>query len=432
MVHKIIVFCFLLTIPASAQVEMQQNFSYAPPHFYFDALNFKSAPDQSRIDFYFQMPNNEVQFIKYGNEFEASYEISLRLTDADGNPGLEQTWNERPSSQDFDETTSQTISSSIQRHFVVKPGTYTFQVVVTDSETQKSYTAERKFTARNYSDTSISMSDVMLLNNSSEIGGKRTIIPNVTGNVVSEKDSFQIFYEVYFPKIKDSVFVTSEIFGKKDEIMYSSSSWLGSMGMTESVVANIPKDSLPMGFYKLSVTLRNSGEKDAPTIANATRFFSIHFPDLPLTITDLDKAAEEMMYIAKGSTIDSIKNAPNIFQKEKLFIHFWQKYNTNPSSKRNPLMEEYYDRVAYANAHFSNYFAGWKSDMGMVYIRYGPPNSVDRHPFEVDSKPYEVWYYYQRNVDFVFVDETGFGDYRLINPLSDLNSLPNGPDSFGR
>jgi GWxTD domain-containing protein len=272
----------------------------------------------------------------------------------------------------------------------------------------------------------------MLLNTSSETNGKRTIMPNVNGNVVSPKDSFQIFYEIYFPRIKDSVLATTEIFGKKNEIVYSSSSWFRSPELTERVVASIPKDSLPMGFYRLGVMLRNSSDRDTPVVATATRFFSIHFPDLPLTITDLDKAADEMMYIAKGSTIDSIKNAPNTFEKEKLFIHFWQRYNTNPSSKRNPLMEEYYNRVAYANNRFGNYFAGWKSDMGMIYILYGAPNSVDRHPFEVDSKPYEVWYYYQRNVDFVFVDDTGFGDYKLINPLSDLNSLPYAPDFLGR
>ena len=416
-----------------AQVEMQQSFSYAAPHFYFEALNFRSSAGKSRLDFYFQMPNDEIQFVKYGSEFKASYEISLRLTDSDGNPALEQTWTERPNCQSFDETTSRGISSSVQRQFIVQPGKYSLQVVVTDSETQRSYNAEREFTARNYSDSSsCSMSDIMLLNASSEISGKRTIMPNINGNVESVKDSFPVFYEIYFPNRADSVFAATELSGYKGKIFYSSSSWLRNSQRTESIVNEIPKDSLPMGFYELSVTLRDSSSKGAPVVAKASCQFSNHFPELPLTITDLNKAADELMYIAKGSTIDSIKDAPNDFEKEKLFLHFWQKYNTNPSSSRNPLMYEYYDRVAYANKHFGNYFAGWKSDMGMIYILYGPPNSVDRHPFEINSKPYEVWYYYQRNVNFVFVDQTGFGDYRLINPLSDLNSTPYGPDFVPR
>ena len=70
--------------------------------------------------------------------------------------------------------------------------------------------------------------------------------------------------------------------------------------------------------------------------------------------------------------------------------------------------------------------------MGMIYILFGPPTSVDRHPFEVDSKPYEVWNYYQINKQFVFLDESGFGDYRLITPLSDVYTPPYGSDFLGK
>lgn len=55
--------------------------------------------------------------------------------------------------------------------------------------------------------------------------------------------------------------------------------------------------------------------------------------------------------------------------------------------------------------------------MGMVYVTLGSPNNVERHPFEYDSKPYEVWDYYDINRRFVFVDQTGFGDYRLVTPF---------------
>jgi len=55
-----------------------------------------------------------------------------------------------------------------------------------------------------------------------------------------------------------------------------------------------------------------------------------------------------------------------------------------------------------------------------VFIVLGSPNNVDRHPFDYDSKPYEVWSYYEFNRQVVFVDETGFGDYKLLTPIWDL------------
>jgi hypothetical protein len=82
-------------------------------------------------------------------------------------------------------------------------------------------------------------------------------------------------------------------------------------------------------------------------------------------------------------------------------------------------MEEYFARVDYANEKFKSRRDGWKTDMGMVFIIFGNPDYVDRHPFELGSQPYEIWDYYGVNRRFIFVDETGFGDYRSVYPIWD-------------
>ena len=90
------------------------------------------------------------------------------------------------------------------------------------------------------------------------------------------------------------------------------------------------------------------------------------------------------------------------------------------NTEQNEVMEEYYRRVNFTNANFSVFMEGWKTDQGMVYIILGPPSDIDRHPFELDSKPYEIWSYYQFNRQFVFVDQTGFGEYRLVSPFWEI------------
>jgi hypothetical protein len=57
--------------------------------------------------------------------------------------------------------------------------------------------------------------------------------------------------------------------------------------------------------------------------------------------------------------------------------------------------------------------------MGMVYVIFGEPSNIERHPYDMDQKPYEIWDYYDINRQFVFLDNTGFGDYRLITPIWD-------------
>jgi hypothetical protein len=83
-------------------------------------------------------------------------------------------------------------------------------------------------------------------------------------------------------------------------------------------------------------------------------------------------------------------------------------------------MEEYYYRADYADKNFPPYSEGWRTDRGMVLMRFGLPQNVERHLFESNSKPYEIWYYYNQNREFIFIDDTGFGDYRLQYSETDL------------
>ena len=107
--------------------------------------------------------------------------------------------------------------------------------------------------------------------------------------------------------------------------------------------------------------------------------------------------------------------------KRNLFVQFWKKRDPSPETENNELMIEYYRRIQYSNEHFATFQEGWKADMGMVFILFGHPNDIERHPFDINSKPYEIWYYYDINRNFVFKDFSGFGEYRLVTPLYDLS-----------
>jgi GWxTD domain-containing protein len=100
-----------------------------------------------------------------------------------------------------------------------------------------------------------------------------------------------------------------------------------------------------------------------------------------------------------------------------MFLEFWKKKDPNPVTTHNERMDEYYRRVKYANLHFKGLRDGWETDMGRVYVIFGQPTDVERHPFDIDKKPYEVWSYDDLNRHFLFVDEDGFGDFRLKSPL---------------
>ncbi len=104
-------------------------------------------------------------------------------------------------------------------------------------------------------------------------------------------------------------------------------------------------------------------------------------------------------------------------EKEKFFRKLWAKRDPVVKTKTNELLVEYYTRVAFAEENFSRGTSGgWKSDMGMIYILFGKPDDVVRSMNMQGSYNYETWSYFQIGEEFTFIDENGFGDYRLRQP----------------
>lgn len=101
--------------------------------------------------------------------------------------------------------------------------------------------------------------------------------------------------------------------------------------------------------------------------------------------------------------------------KRRFLFNFWQKRSGTAGGFSR---KDYLKRVEDANQRFSGSFRkGWQTDRGRVLILYGEPSEIDRYPNTPEYNPYEVWNYHQiqGGVVFVFVDRTGFGDWRLVH-----------------
>ena len=87
---------------------------------------------------------------------------------------------------------------------------------------------------------------------------------------------------------------------------------------------------------------------------------------------------------------------------------FWLQAAGN-ADRAKELIKMYYNRVQDANQYFSSYLEGWKTDKGLIYIIYGPPNIV------YQGKEMETWIYGEdRNFQSI-----SFNFYKMENPFSD-------------
>ena len=413
--YIIIIFLFAASIHAQVEEATEQNSFGKGVKFYENLLNFSSGISKiTRLDAFVMIPYKSVQFVKSDKGFVGNFSVTISIFDSLKDKLItEKTWNEKLEAKDFNQTTSMDQYSLNLKSFYLAPSAYFVRTAVDDKESNSEFTKEEMIRVRDLS-APVSISDIMLLSQRIEKKGVNKIVPNISGNVALQKDGLPIFYEIYssFPKKINIEYVIKD--KKKNEIFSSSQVKSIDTGRTQ-IFYTIRDSSFSLGLYFLCISIKDSTDN---ILASGERPFFSRWVGIPSTITDLDKAVDQLIYIASSKEIDFIKDAKTVEEKLKRYLAFWKKLDPTPETKDNEIFDEYYRRIEYANEHFSHYVEGWKTDRGMVFILLGSPDNVDRHPFDLDSKPYEVWEYYNLNRSFTFVDETGFGDYRLITPLT--------------
>ena len=55
-------------------------------------------------------------------------------------------------------------------------------------------------------------------------------------------------------------------------------------------------------------------------------------------------------------------------EREQFIEQFWFIRDPDPDTDVNEYREEYYQRIAYANEHYTSGIPGWKTDRGRIYI----------------------------------------------------------------
>ncbi len=147
------------------------------------------------------------------------------------------------------------------------------------------------------------------------------------------------------------------------------------------------------GIYQFSV---DPEVEDGITLCN----FGPYFPK----ILSPRQMAEPLAYLLNKREMRALMRRPNL----KLAVDEFWLGTTDDVEKARQLVRIYYNRVYYANIYFTTWKEGWRTDRGMIYIIYGPPDDLSK------TVKKEVWTYGDgRNtekISFTFV--------KVDNPFS--------------
>jgi GWxTD domain-containing protein len=150
---------------------------------------------------------------------------------------------------------------------------------------------------------------------------------------------------------------------------------------------------------------------------------------------------EDVVFIITDTERKAFLQLQTNEERENFIEEFWQRRSPDPDSVDNPVKEEHYRRIAYANEHFASGVAGWRTDRGRIYIMYGKPDDLESHtqgenyerPLdqgggETKTYAFEDWTYHYiegigENVELEFVDPSGTGEFRLTTDPSEKDAL---------
>jgi GWxTD domain-containing protein len=134
----------------------------------------------------------------------------------------------------------------------------------------------------------------------------------------------------------------------------------------QQVVAIPYSDSLPIMFPKEGIYLCSVDRniKDGFTFLN----LGSSYP----RVTTPEKMIEPLVFLASQDEMTDLKTAA---KPKAALDDFWIKCGGNVDKARE-LIRIFYTRVLYSNYYFTSYKEGWRTERGMVYIIYGPPDKV--------------------------------------------------------
>lgn len=393
--------------------------------FYFDAVIFKGTDDSSRIDAYTLIPYQTLSFIKANELYKCKYKLEISVFDTNSQKICSRTIEKTLTENDYASTTGANGKFDHNQTILQLPkGNYTIKAVFTDLIQNSDFEKSRILSIIDYKDFQLSTSGILLVSSIEDKNGKYIITPHVSDNIGNLKEGFFAFFEVYNQGAADSVDFFYEIAQKEDKILSSGSRQRKYIKNGKNqIFMKIPRTAPVTGVSTYTLTIKavktanDSVYTEKDLLAVSQRTIKILQTVGGIVLADLDKAVKQLRFVASGQDIEYIEEAKNQTEKQERFEAYWKTLDPTLGTERNEAFDEYYLRIDYANKTFKSFSEGWFSDKGMVYIIFGQPNTVERSNSNNDGRIYERWTYYGGR-EFVFVDNSGLGDFRLYRPMA--------------
>lgn len=418
---KFLIFLFLILLVSGGSAQFKQkaaNSGIGVP--FFEAELFRTFTLDGKgnhIILYSEILYDDLTFVKAtdGN-YLARIELVIAVFDSIEKQVYSKSYTEKIIEENFDLTNSREKKIILTDNFDLPRGEYEVKLQTNDLTTNKTVNRKIKLNLTDIANKSLVFSDILLLEEieMDSSGNITNIEPRIQNNFPGRIGFFYIYFDIYSKELPKDVEIHYQFITRDDEVELDSVVVGHLKKQVTGFYLKIHKNKLQKNRYNIVLNIGKDDNK-----IERKKQISFYWITAPSTSDDIHLALRQMRYITNEDSLDKYLEA-DLEDQIKYFKRFWARRDPNPDTEVNELMEEYFKRVNYANREFSTFKDnGWLTDRGRIMIKFGFPDDIENHPFELSSNPYVIWRYYTLRKIFVFLDRTGFGDYQLLQDYYD-------------
>lgn len=348
------------------------------------------------------LENRVLSFERDDNGFMARYRVIVSFRRENG-PPIVVTRNETVRVATFQETLRNDESVIFQQAFALPPGAYDLQVTIRDLASSRQSQVTSEVTVPSFGPGDVSAPIVAYeVTGRAERADPLDIMLNPRGTVAYGSDTLLAYVEGY--SMPGPTSLPFKVRNQRDSVIYSDSLHFEGGAGVEGLVIRLTPDSVPLGELQLVV-----GEAPDPEVTSAIVSLSSDW-----VVTNIDDIIELLRYFGHNQELAALKDAPPS-QRPEMWREFYAATDPIRSTPENEALDTYFTRLAAANQLFENEgIAGWRTDRGEVYISLGPPDEIyDASAVSQGQGRVIRWVYLNHRLNLIFIDETGFGRFRM-------------------
>jgi GWxTD domain-containing protein len=376
------------------------------------SLSFFSGPtaDSTSIVVTVSLANRALRFRSEGDRWRATYDVAIEVRSG---TTVVQDLRAREVVRvlAFRETTRDDESVLFRQIVNLTPGTYDIRLTVRDEAATRGSAVEATIGVPRFAEGSVSSPvPVYEARPREQLGAPLDIVPTPRSTAVFGRDSVMMIYAEGYGEGSSMPVRVSVKSDESNTILWSDSLQFPRHGDHFSSTFAIPLSRLGVGVMLLGVN--RPGSPDTLRIP----IFVAFGEDLP--VATFTQMLDYLRYYVSSQRLQAMRDAPPE-SRASVWAAFLRDTDPVAQTPAHEGLRDYFSRIAQANTRFREEGqAGWLTDRGRVIVALGQPDQIYEPTMsDIGQRGRTlVWEYREHRLQVVFVDQTGFGRWRMTLP----------------